>query len=160
MDVNFINPVLASVRSVFTTMGQLSHVEFDNPHIRNPDEISCGVVTGLMSMTCEKSRASISLSFSESAILGIANNFLTEERSAIDCMVTDLVGEFTNMVMGDAKRQLEEKGFKFNLSLPVVIKGIDHLIAHRANAHIIRVPGSTQHGSFCVEAVYETLHKT
>ena len=63
------------------------------------------------------------------------------------------------MVMGDAKRQLEEKGLEFNMSLPIIIKGIDHLITHRAKAQFIRVPGTTPNGSFCVEVGYEAFGK-
>ncbi len=87
--------------------------------------------------------------------MGIANNFLPDEQTYIDCMVTDLVGEFTNMVLGDAKRQFEARGLFFDMSLPIIIKGQDHLIAHSARAQVVMVPLESQHGVFCVEGVYE-----
>jgi len=97
-------------------MGSVEYVNFKKPCIKQDNESVYSVISCLMSMVGDEARASISLSFSKSAILEIANNFLPEDRTAIDGVVIDLSGEFTNMVMGDAKRLLEEKGFEFDLS--------------------------------------------
>ncbi len=62
MNVNFINPVINSVKNVLTTMGKLSYIEVGQPYIPKEGETSCGVVTGLMSMVGRRAKASVALS--------------------------------------------------------------------------------------------------
>jgi chemotaxis protein CheX len=157
MDVQFINPVLTAVKNTFMQMAGLSNLGMGKPTVIKNYELARGVVTGIMTMTGKSARASIALTFTESAALSIASKMLPDNHTSVNGMVGDLVGELANIVMGDAKRQLEEKGLNFEMSLPIIIIGKEHLIAHKANAPVIRVPFTTQAGEFCVEAVYESL---
>ena len=97
----------------------------------------------------------LALSFDKEAILFIANKMLPDEHTTIDHMLIDLAGELANMVIGDAKRQLEDKGLRFEVSLPVMIVGEKHLIAHKSIAPVVTVPFTIDKGTFIVEAVYE-----
>jgi chemotaxis protein CheX len=158
MDVQFINPVLNAIKNTLQQMASLNNMSIGKPQVIRNYQVACGIVTGIMTMSSEKSHASIALTFSESAILSIASKLLPENHNSVNGIVGDLVGELANIVMGDAKRQLEEKDLIFQMSLPIIIIGREHLIAHKANAPVIRVPFSTQAGEFCVEAVYEKLN--
>ncbi len=155
MDLTFINTVLRSVNNVMS----MAQVKFEagKPKIRDPMQVSCGEVTGVISISGKQARASVALTFSKEAILIIADKMLPGEHTAIDHVTIDLAGELANMVLGDAKRQLEDKGKRFTTSLPVMIYGQEQLIAHKAVAPIIVVPFQMEKGTFCVEAVYEEL---
>lgn len=115
-------------------------------------------ISGIMSMTGRRGNASIAITFSESAIVHIANAMLPGEISSIDGNVIDLVGELANMVLGGAKSELENGGYYFSLSLPTIILGTDYLIAHKTNAPILVLPFSMPEGEFIVEAGYEEIN--
>lgn len=155
MNVNFINPVLTSILNVLSTM---AHIEpkVGTPKKKDKNEIVHGRnITGVMSMVGKKGNASIALTFSEAAILHIANEMLHGEFSVIDGLVIDLVGELANMVLGGAKSELEKEGYFFQLSLPTIILGCDYLVAHKTDAPIIMLPFTMPEGEFVVEAGYE-----
>jgi chemotaxis protein CheX len=155
MDVDFINPVVASVLNVLTTMAHLEPKP-GSPKRKGRDEAVHGKsITGLISMVGNRATASIALTFTEPAILHIAKKMLPSEITMIDGMVIDLTGELANMALGGAKRVLEERGFVFQLSLPTIIVGNDYLIAHKTKAPIIILPFSMPEGDFFVEASYE-----
>ena len=164
MDVNFVNPVIASVLNVLSTMAHLEPKP-GLPAKKARDEIVHGKnITGLMSMVGKRMTASmvgrraiasIALTFTEAAILHIARKMLPGEITAIDGVVIDLAGELANMVLGGAKKDLEEKGFLFQLSLPTIIVGSDYLVAHRTKSPIIMLSFSMPEGDFFVEVSYE-----
>lgn len=164
MEAQFINPVIASVLNVLTTM---SHIEPRSglPTRKKADDFVKGKnITGLMTMVGKKEvianlgkrvSASIALTFSEQAILHIAKKMMPMDITKIDGIVIDLAGEIANMVLGGAKTELEEKGYIFQMSLPTIIIGTDYLIAHKIKSPIITVPFSMPEGNFYVEAGYE-----
>jgi len=158
MDVQFINPVLNAIKSTLLQMAGINNMSVGKPEVIKNYQQANGVVTGIMTMTGDKAVASIALTFTESSILSIASKMLPDNHSSVNGLVGDLVGELANIVMGDAKRQLEEKGLNFQMALPIIVIGREHLIAHKANAPVIRVPFSTQAGEFCVEAVYQPIN--
>jgi chemotaxis protein CheX len=160
MDVQFINPVLKALTEVLATMARMEVKPGKVVRKERDDPVSGKNVTGLMSMANDEAIASIALTFSEPVILEIANKMLPEPKHSVDGMVIDLVGELANMVMGGAKRNLEEEGYAFNLSLPTVIMGSDYLIAHRTRAPILVLPFRTLQGEFFVEASYERAKKS
>ena len=154
MNLSFLNTVIRSVDIVLSTMARLN-LKSGKATIRPPMQESPGIVTGLISMSGRQAQASVALSFDKEAILFIANKMLPDEHTTIDHMLIDLAGELANMVIGDAKRQLEDKGLRFEVSLPVMIVGEKHLIAHKSIAPVVTVPFTIDKGTFIVEAVYE-----
>lgn len=158
MDVQFINPVLKAVNEVLQTMAKLE-AKPEKPRKKEHDElVTFKSITGLMGMASTEARASIALTFTEPVILEIANGMLPEPKHSIDGIVIDLVGELANMVMGGAKRYLEEDGYSFNLTLPTVIMGSEYLIAHRTSTPVIILPFKTRTGEFFIEASYEQVN--
>ncbi len=159
MNVNFINPVLGSILDVLSTMAHIEP-EVGSPKRKGKHDVVHGKnITGVISMVGRRGNASIALTFSEAAILHIAKKMLPSEITTIDGIVIDLVGELANMVLGGAKRDLENRGYSFQLSLPTIIFGCDYLIAHKTNAPIIMLPFTMPEGEFVVEAGYEEVNE-
>jgi chemotaxis protein CheX len=164
MDANFINPVVGAVLDVLSTMAHLEP-KAGNPVRKNRDEPVKGKnITGLMSMVGKKEiitdvgkrvAASIAITFTEPAILHIARKMMPMEISRVDGIVIDLAGEIANMVLGSAKKELEDSGYIFQLSLPTIIVGSDYLVAHKIRAPIIMLPFMMPEGDFYVEVGYE-----
>jgi CheY-specific phosphatase CheX len=64
------------------------------------------------------------------------------------CNTFDLVGEISNMIIGGAKVLLLKQAYKFDITLPTVIRGHDYLIAHQTHAPILRIPLTTDISTF------------
>lgn len=155
MDVQFLNPVLSALVDVLMTMAEME-VKPGRPRVKKHNEaVDTNSVTGLMNIAGTDAAASIAITFPESVALAIAQKIMRQEKTKLDGMVIDMVGELANMVMGGARQQMEEKGYRFEMSLPTVIIGNDYLIAHRTQAPILQVPFKTASGLFSIEASFE-----
>ena len=120
-------------------------------------QVATGDVTGIIGMVGNKVKGSLSISFSEQAILHITNRMLGEELDEIDETIADMVGEITNMVTGGAKRMLAESGHDFEMATPTVIAGANHRIHHHCQGRVIQIPFDSKHGSFYVEVSFEDV---
>jgi chemotaxis protein CheX len=152
MNVQYINPVLQSILNVLKTMAQME------PQVGKPSKkennTSLGVVTGIMEMTTGGKKGSLAISFSEPVALDIAKRMLREEFTEVNEMVADLTGEITNMVTGGAKAIFQEKGINFDMSLPRVLTGENHIIDHVSGGTTIVLPFTADSGQFYVEICF------
>ena len=74
-----------------------------------------------------------------------------EEMAALDDEVADAVGELTNIISGDARREMAENGLTLDGAVPTVIMGQGHKVRHMSNAPVHVIPFETEGGSFFVE---------
>lgn len=153
MNYEFVSPFLTSILNVLSTMASLNATH-GKPSYKT-DAISCGDVTGLIGMASEAAKGSLAVTFTEPVALEITKRMLGDELTEIDDTVVDMVGEITNMVTGGAKSQLSEKGYHFDMAIPSVISGKDHVIHHKSEEPVILVPFHTEAGDFFVELCFE-----
>ena len=152
MDVKFINPVLDSIVNILVTMANLEPVA-GKPSIKS-DNISLGVVTGMIDLAGKQANGSVAISFSREAAFEIVKRMLRTEPAEVDEMVRDLVGEIANMIAGGAKAKLQDKGYDFELSLPTVFAGEDHEVNHSVSGTTVVLPFKTDVGDFFVEICF------
>lgn len=155
VDVKFINAFLESLLNVLATMAQ-TEAQHTKPMIKR-DNIARGDVTGIIGMVGNQVIGSLSVTFTEPAILEITARMLGEEVTKIDDTVTDLVGEVTNMVTGGAKKILDDLGHDFNMATPTVVTGKNHEISHKAKDKVIHIPFESDVGSFFVEVSFDAV---
>lgn len=153
MNAEFANPFLQSILNILSTMAMLE-ARPGKPEIKS-DDTAFGDVTGLIGMAGEKAKGTLAITFTEGAILEITKRMIGEEVTRINDTVTDMVGEITNMVSGGAKKLLSEKGYRFDMAIPSVISGQNHVIQHKSKAPIIIVPFTTEAGNFFLEVCFE-----
>jgi chemotaxis protein CheX len=153
MKAEFINPFIESMQNVLSTMAMME-AQPGKPALKE-DDVARGDVTGLIGMTSPQTKGSLSISFSESVICKIASNMLGERITKIDETATDLVGELTNMVTGGAKNLLAEKGYDFDMAIPAVVAGKNHVVRHKTNGPRIQLPFNTDSGRFFIEICFE-----
>ncbi|MBF0465240.1 MAG: chemotaxis protein CheX [Nitrospirae bacterium] len=153
MNVEFVNPFLISMVKVLSTMAQTEAIP-GKPSLKTTDSAK-GDVTGIIGLAGQQTKGSLAISFTENAIFHIATQMLGEKIDKLDETIADMVGEITNMVTGGAKRILSEKGYKFELSIPSMIVGKNHIIAHKTNGPVIVVPFNTNIGDFFIEVGFE-----
>ncbi len=152
MDAAIINPFISATTNVIKTMANVK-VEAGKPFLKE-DNIARGDVTGIIGVTGDKN-GSISVTFDESSILKVVSNMFGEEMTEINAEVADAVGELTNMISGQARRQLEEAGKMYDAAIPSVITGKNHEITHITDGPQIAIPFTVENGNFTIEVCFE-----
>ena len=153
MKAEFINPFLKVMIDVLETMAQVK-AEPQKPALKK-DPKAIGDVTGIIEMSQEAHKGSLAINFSEETILKITSKILYEEMTTIDETVLEMVGEIANIVTGNVKGILSEKGYKFDMARPQMLSGKEHLIEHNSKATVIMVPFETEAGPFYIELCFE-----
>lgn len=154
MEAKFINPVLTAMVSTLKTMAQID-IKTGTPTVKK-DSISKGDITGIMSLSGPSAKISIAMTFPIQVIQHIADKMLPPDAPKTTGALADLVGELNNIITGAAKQILADDGFKFEMSLPVIIIGAEHVITHKASGPSILLPVTSDLGGFYVEICYET----
>lgn len=149
MKVEYINPFLNASVNVIETMA-MTKVAPGKPGLKQGNK-SWGTVTGLIGLASDKLKGNMIVSFEESAILGFVGRMLGEEYKEVSKDVIDAVGEITNMIVGNAKREFSEKGIVFDMALPVTLVGRDIEISQLTKGPTLTVPFKTDVGGFVVE---------
>ncbi len=153
MNVELINPFLKATTNVIKTMA-FTEVVPGKPYLKK-DGPAGGDISGIIGITGETD-GSMSISFSEGCICQIVSNMFGESVTQINKEVEDAVGEITNMISGDARRELAEKGHVLKGAIPSVISGKNHTIKHMSNGPAIAIPFSTAGGHFIVEVCFNS----
>ncbi|NQU26253.1 MAG: chemotaxis protein CheX [Candidatus Nealsonbacteria bacterium] len=146
MKVEYINPFVASTRSVFATMlgCELTRGTPFSKEDRHPQHEVSGII-GLSG----KARGTVVLSLERSVALAATAVLLGEHPKDINADVVDTVGELTNMIAGGAKAKLEE--LEMTVSLPSVITGKSHTVDFPSQAVGIGIPFESEWGALLVE---------
>ncbi len=115
------------------------------------DHKTFGHITGIIGMAGNGVSATLALSFEESAILEIFENMLGEKLPNITPDVVDAAGELTNIICGDAKRRLAEKGINVGMATPFLIWGQDVNCRDRVTRKTYSIPFKTSRGTLVLE---------
>lgn len=152
MDVRLINPFINATINVLETMAFIT-VSAGKPYLKK-DNLAKGDVTGVIGLT-GVANGTISVTFHEECILNIVSNMFGETMTVLDSEIADAVGELTNMISGQARKELEEVGKVFKAAIPSVITGHSHSIQHYTKGPTIAIPFSTENGDFTIEVCLE-----
>ena len=101
MDVKYINPFIMAAQSVFRTMLGIE-VTLSKPVIKTSRTTS-GEVTGIMGLVGDR-KGTITISFQDKGALFIYKTLIGDESTAINSDVVDAIGEITNIISGQARR--------------------------------------------------------
>ncbi len=146
MKVEYINPFITSVVSVYDTMLGCSLTR-GKPYLREknapPHEVS-GII-GLSG----KAKGTVVLCLSEKVAIKSTEAFLGEPCSEMSSEVADAIGELTNIIAGGAKAQLEE--LHLSVSLPNVIIGRGYTVDFPKSVAPVCIPFESPWGPVIVE---------
>jgi len=152
MDINLINPFINATLNVLEIMAFIKP-EAGKPYLKK-DDVAQGDVSGVIGFTGE-SNGTVSVTFKKPCILKIVSNMFGEEMKEINNEITDAVGELTNMISGQARKELEGIGKVFHGAIPSVVTGRNHKIMPMTKGHKIAIPFKTDYGSFTIEVALE-----
>lgn len=150
LDTEFINPFLESTLKVLEIQADTkSHA--GKMHIKKVEECNYGDVSGIIGIVSEAFKGSVVISFPEETFLKVMSGMLGEEYTVLSKELLDGAGEITNMIFGQAKIILNQKGYGIKMALPSVISGKNHSLSSLTKGPVLVIPFESTAGNFFVE---------
>ena len=136
IEVDYINPVIAGLEEVFSTMLNCRIERIGLGLMENSQALY--PVSGIIGIS-GKGVGTVVLSMQREVAIKIAESMLMiENLKEIDNDVLDAVGEITNIVCGNAKAQLAQ--FQLSISLPNILCGEGCWLHFPQNSRPISIP--------------------
>ena len=148
MNVDYINPFIEATVSTFQSMCSLA-VAREKVFLKGNDQVNYGV-SGIIGLAGE-AQGAVVLSFPEDTARKVISKLVGEDFDSINAAVVDGVGELTNIVAGDAKNRLVQKGYKFDLGLPRIVSGRSHIAAQSRGVQCLVITFKSECGPFSLE---------
>jgi chemotaxis protein CheX len=82
-----------------------------------------GEIAGVLRIIAPPLTGKLIVSFPDTGIFQVIENMFGEKHTTIDQEVTDVVGELTNQIYGQAKTTLSDFGYQLEMSIPKVVVG-------------------------------------
>jgi chemotaxis protein CheX len=152
-DIDYINPVVASLETVFTTMLNCKVERTGLGLVENNQALY--PVSGIIGVS-GKGVGTVVLSMQEVVAVRAANVMLqTDTLKELSDDVLDAVGEITNMICGDAKAKLAQ--FQLSISLPNILCGTNCRLHFPQNSQPISIPFKCEWGLLALQIGF-TFH--
>lgn len=148
INVDYINPFIEATINTFQTMVNVVPTR-DKVFLKGEGEEVYGV-SGIIGLGGEATGAVV-LNFPEQVAIAAVSKFVGEEATTITSNVVDGVGELTNIIAGDAKNRLVQKGYKFEIGLPKIVTGRSYITAQNKSVPCLVVSFASEMGKFCLE---------
>jgi chemotaxis protein CheX len=149
-DVAFVNPFLTATMKVLeiqastkSTPGKISIKEDKSKYM--------GDISGVIGMVSDSFTGSVVISFPEDTFLKIMSRMLGENYTEINKEIQDGAAEITNMIFGQAKIILNEKGYGLKTAIPSVVTGRNHSVQNLSDGPQVLIPFETDVGNFYIE---------
>ncbi len=150
LDTEFINPFLTATLHVLKVQAQID-ARAGQVQIKKASDSIFGDVSGVIGIVSESFHGSVVITFPEATFLKIVSNMLGETYTEISKDILDGAGELTNMIFGQAKIVLNEKGYGIQTAIPSVVSGKNHSLSAMTKGPVVVVPFESQAGNFFVE---------
>jgi chemotaxis protein CheX len=150
VNVNYINPFIEAVDSVFNTMlsvrpkrngVKVSNEQSDTPSLTSLVGLS-GQVSGV-----------VALRFPPETALSLAGRMLGTELPKVNEEVVDAISELVNMVAGSAKAKFDHDP-PLELGLPTVVEGAGYKLKYPSKSVWLEVAFTSDAGAFSMEVTY------
>lgn len=153
MNSKLIQPFIEATQNVVKIMTDLE-LSAGTPYLKK-DKAAKGDLSGVLGMIGDFN-GTLSVSFTEAGILQIVSGMFGERIEQLDDEIHDAAGELTNMISGQARRNLETMGISLEAAIPTVIQGKCHMIKHITSAPTVAVDFRLRTGGeFTVELCLE-----
>jgi chemotaxis protein CheX len=149
-DIAFINPFLEATIKVLKVQASIES-SAQKIVLKKDDQNFRGDISGIIGIVSDNFNGTIVISFPESTFLKIMGGMLGEEFHEINKDIIDGAGEITNMIFGQAKILLNEKGYGIKTALPSVVHGKDHSTTSQTKGPVVIIPFESGAGNFHVE---------
>jgi chemotaxis protein CheX len=151
MDVKFINPFVMAAQVVFKTMLGIDAI-MGKPILKDVKSTS-GDVTGIMGLVGDR-KGTIAISFREKGAMFVFKTLIGDECTAIGPEVVDAIGELTNIISGQARKEFEKAGINLKAAIPMVVVGHNVELNFITKIPIISLPFNFPAGNGAQEVMF------
>lgn len=150
IDINFINPFLGATLHVLKVQASIE-AQPGKVYMKKPTDNLKGDVSGVIGIVSDTFNGSVIISFPEATFLNVIGSMLGETYTELNKEILDGAGEITNMIFGQAKITLNERGYGIKIALPQVITGKGHSLSAMSKGPTVVIPFTSPVGDFFVE---------
>lgn len=151
MDVKYVNPFVAAVQSVFRTMLGLE-VAMGKPTLKDSRTTSSDV-SGIMGLVGDR-KGTVTVGLSNKGAIFVLQTLLGDTAESVTPEVVDAVGELTNIVSGQARKEFEKAGLNLKASIPTVVVGHSVEINFITQVPTVSLPFSFSTGNGSSEVMH------
>jgi len=138
MDTIYIDPFVDSVFNAMKTMLGESP-ERINVKTSTANFVH-GDVSGIVGFASNNIFGSVALSFPTKTAIKCYNMMVGDNTNDFSDDVRDTIGELTNIVAGGAKKIYADQGLSFDISIPTIVVGENHSLAHKGGTPVVAIP--------------------
>lgn len=158
--VQFSKPFVDALKETFSLMAQ-TEITTHSPQIKEGN-VAKGDISALIGMNgkVEKDgeekdfKGLLVISWPEEVYVKFASRMLFEDYTEYCDEISDSGAEIVNIVMGNAKGQLNPQGYKIEMASPSTVRGKNHEIKYPPNTTVIAMTISSDIGDFTLEICY------
>jgi chemotaxis protein CheX len=150
LDTAFINPFLEATLNVLKVQANIE-ARPGKICLKKNDKDFRSDISGIIGIVSDTFNGSVIIGFPKETFLKVISSMLGEDFSEINKDILDGAGEITNMIFGQAKVALNEKGHGIKTALPSVVHGQNHSLSTELKGAIVVIPFESTAGNFYVE---------
>lgn len=146
----FLNTTLEAV-SYTLKVATNTDVKNEKPHVRSDEpgpNVDIGASVGIVSAPFN---GTLILAFPIKTYLGLMSRLLSKECTEIDATIRDGAAELLNIILGQARATLNDKGYAIKQAIPTVVYGTNLQIFNFSSTPSIIIPYTSDVGNFYVE---------
>ncbi len=145
MDIKYINPFIESTLNNLEQMAALKAEKMDVTVVKEAK--TNADISAVIGLSGEVTGSAV-ISFPKGIALAVASAMFMEELKEFNADVKDAIGEFANIVVGNARNKLVDAGLDVTISTPTIIVGSNHEISHPQKIPFLVIPFKTSMGTF------------
>lgn len=155
IDVGIINTFLECTEKTLETQAG-TKIKAGAPYLKEGSDPFPIQIAGLIKLESpNKFNGNIAVCFQASTFLKIYSKMVGEEATEITDEIQDGAGELINIIYGQAKTILNEKGYDLGMALPTVLVGEKLKIRHQSREKSMVIPFESEAGPMFVEIIIE-----
>ena len=154
IDVAFVNPFVSGALETLKVQCSTT-VTPGKPFIKGLNQPTDVAIAAVLGLTSKPFNGSIALCFPEKTFLTIMGKMLGEAFPAITKDLEDGAGELLNIIFGQAKKHLNDKGYAIEKAIPTIVRGKELMVRHMSANPTVILPFESDAGLFHIEVSTE-----
>ena len=151
-NVEIAKAFIAATNNILSTMANITPTA-GKPFVKK-DHTALGEFSAIIGVTGDH-RGSICVTFTREGATSAVKAMLGDDIENLEQDAIDTVGEIANMVSGQARAAIAEKGVVLHGSTHTIITGEKHRITHMSKSPVMCISFAIPEGSFTVEFCLE-----
>ena len=156
LDVDFINPFIDSSMKTLNGLCGASNIQAQKPYLLGDEKLEVDI-SGTLAISSPYFKGSIAITFDNDVYKTVVSKMLEENVGDIDINNQDGAAEIINIIFGQTKAVLNQRGYSLDRAIPSVLRGRGHKIYPNSKIPVLLVPFRSELGNFwmqiCVKAI-------